>query len=121
MGRATANGFSKNQGCLEFAAVSGSLLAQRRVDSVRGVGLGAVLQRGDDGSLRAVAYASYSLKPAEQRYAQIEKEAFSTAWACEKFHDYLFGLPQFFVYTDHKPLVPLLGVEKRLDELPPRV
>ena len=105
--------------CLAHYSPNAELIVSADASSV---GLGAVLlQRGEDGSLRAVAYASYSLKPAEQRYAQIEKEAFATAWACEKFHDYLFGLPQFHVYTDHKPLVPLLSVEKRLDELPPRV
>ena len=85
-------------------------------------GLGAVLlQRQDDGSIKPVAYASYSLKPAEQRYAQIEKEALALAWACERFNDYLLGLPHFLLYTDHKPLVPLLSPDKRLDELPLRI
>ena len=85
-------------------------------------GLGAVLlQRQDDGSIKPVAYASYSLKPAEQRYAQIEKEALALTWACERFNDYLLGLPHFLLYTDHKPLVPLLSPDKRLDELPLRI
>ena len=55
----------------------------------------------------------------ETRYAQIEKEALALTWACERFADYVVGL-RFHIYTDHKPLVPLLG-SKRLEELPLRV
>ena len=55
----------------------------------------------------------------ERRYAQIEKEALATTWACEKFANFIVGT-HFQIETDHKPLVPLLGV-KHLDGLPPRV
>ena len=55
----------------------------------------------------------------EARYAQIEKEALATTWACERFTDYILG-KQFYIETDYKPLVPLLGT-KQLDNLPPRV
>ena len=83
-------------------------------------GLGAVLvQEQNNGERRPVAYASRSMTPIEQRYAQIEKEALAITWACDRFADYLVGLP-FHVETDHKPLVPLLGA-RRLDELPLRV
>jgi len=51
------------------------------------------------------------------RYAQIEKEAFATTWACEKFSDFVLG-KHIMIETDHKPLVPLLGA-KELDRLPP--
>lgn len=83
-------------------------------------GMGAVLlQRRDDTDWKPVAYASRSLSNTEQRYAQIEKEALASTWACERFSEFLLG-KSFFIETDHKPLVPLLG-SKTLDELPPRI
>ena len=48
-------------------------------------GLGAVLRQKFDGSWKSVAYTSRSMTGAEGRYAQIEKEALATAWACDKF------------------------------------
>jgi len=44
----------------------------------------------------------------ERRYAQIEKEALATTWACEKFSNFVLG-KHIRIETDHKPLVPLLG------------
>ena len=82
-------------------------------------GLGAVLLQLDDRGWHPVAFASRSLSEVEQRYAQIEKEALATVWACEKFAAYLIG-GKFSIETDHKPLVPLLST-KHLDCLPPRV
>ena len=83
-------------------------------------GLGAVLrQQQPNEETRPVAYVSRSMTSTEQRYAQIEKEALALTWACERFSDYLVGLP-FQLETDHKPLVPLFAT-KLLDELPIRV
>ena len=82
-------------------------------------GIGAVLRQEHNGEMKPVAYASRSMTSTEQRYAQIEKEALATTWACEKFSDYLVG-KDFEIETDHKPLVSLLG-SKNLDELPPRI
>ena len=84
-------------------------------------GLGAVLlQRPQSESeWRPTAFASRSMTDTERRYAQIEKEALATTWACEKFSDYILG-KSIIIETDHKPLVPLLGT-KSLDSLPPRV
>ena len=83
-------------------------------------GLGAVLlQEQVDGERKPIAYASRSMTSTEQRYAQIEKEAFAITWACEKFNDYILG-KDILIKTDHKPLVPLLGT-KFLDQLPPRI
>ena len=83
-------------------------------------GLEAVLlQEQEDGERKPIAYASRSMTSTEQRYAQIEKEALATTWACEKFNDYILG-KDILIETDHKPLVPLLGT-KLLDQLPPRI
>ena len=52
-------------------------------------GIGAILlQRQLDGSVKPVSYASRSLTPTEQKYAQIEMEALGVTWACERFRDY---------------------------------
>ena len=83
-------------------------------------GLGAVLsQKSDDGTWHPVAYASRSLSSTEKRYAQVEKEALASAWACNRFENYLIGL-KHILETDHKPLVALLGT-KSLDEQPAHI
>lgn len=82
-------------------------------------GVGAVLLQQTNGDWKPVAYACRAMSEAEKRYAQIEKEALATTWACERFSNYLLGR-HFHVETDHKPLVPLLS-SKHLDDLPPRI
>ena len=82
-------------------------------------GLGAVLLQKVNATWKPIAYASRSMTPTEMRYAQIEKEALATTWACEKFSQYIVG-KRILIETDHKPLVPLLGT-KHLDSLPPRI
>ena len=81
-------------------------------------GLGAVLLQKFD-TWKPVAFASRSMSETERRYAQIEKEALATTWACEKFADFVVG-KHIEIETDHKPLVPLLEA-KHLDCLPPRI
>ena len=83
-------------------------------------GLGGVLsQEQPSGQWQPISYISRSLTPAEQRYAQIEKECLVVTWACKRFADFLIG-KDFLIETDHKPLVPLLTL-KNLDELPVRI
>ena len=82
-------------------------------------GLEAVLLQLNNSVWRPVSFASCSMSDTELRYAQIEKEALATTWACDKFKDYLIG-KHFCIETDHKPLVPLLS-SKHLDNLPPRI
>ena len=84
-------------------------------------GIGGVLMQEDDkGNWKPVFYVSRSLTSTEQRYAQIEKEALAMTWVCERFSDFLIGMSEFIVETDHKPLLALMK-NKNLDELTPRI
>ena len=71
------------------------------------------------GKWKPVAHISRAMTATEQRYAQVEKEALVTTWACERLSDYLIG-KTFHIETDHKPLVSLLG-SKNLNEMPSRI
>ena len=83
-------------------------------------GLGAVMmQKQPDHQWKPIVYASRSLTPTEEKYAQIEKEALGITWASERFSEYLVGRC-FKVETDHKLLVSLLGT-KNLEDLPVRI
>ena len=64
-------------------------------------GLGAALLQHDS----PIAYASRSLTNCEKNYAQIKKEML---FGCTRFHDYIYGMPQVVVETDHKPLKAIL-------------
>ena len=83
-------------------------------------GMGGVLLQKDAEGWKPVQYASRSFTDTEQRYAQVEKEALAMTWCCEKFADFLVGLPSFQIETDHKPLLALMKT-KQLDELTPRI
>ena len=65
-------------------------------------GLGAVLVQEKIGERRAVCYASRTLSRIERRYNQTEKEAMALFWACERFNLYVYGLPRFWLVTDHE-------------------
>lgn len=81
-------------------------------------GLGAVLLQRHDEQWLPVAYASRALTSAESRYAQIEKELLASLYACERFHQYVYG-QSFEVETDHKPLVSIMA--KPLNDCPVRI
>lgn len=84
------------------------------------VGLGAMLtQKTNNGLTNIICYASRTLTPVERRYSQIEREGLAIAWACQKFHLYLYGGPTFDIITDHKPLVPMFNNPR--SQLPPRL
>lgn len=65
-----------------------------------------------------VIYASRSLTNAEQNYAQIEKELLAIVFACERFHQFVYG-NDIIVQSDHKPLEAIM--RKPLSQTPPRI
>ena len=78
-------------------------------------GLGAVLMQND----KPVAYASRALSRSQQNYAQIEKEMLAIVFGCTHFHDYIYGMKDILVETDHKPLESIL--KKPLHQAPMRL
>ena len=78
-------------------------------------GMGAVLLQNQS----PIAYASKSLTATQQNYAQIEKEMLAIVFGCQKFHDYVYGLPNVDIETDHKPLETIL--RKPLHAAPARL
>lgn len=83
-----------------------------------GTGIGAALlqRHGDD--WRPVTYASRALTPSEERYAHIEKETLAIVFACEKFHQFVYGR-KITVETDHRPLIAI--AQKNIGDMPPRL
>ena len=77
--------------------------------------LGAVLFQQTTQEWRTAAYASRSMTDTETSYAQIENEAQSLTWACEKLSPHILGMT-VQLETDHKPLLPLLN-HTHLDNL----
>ncbi|KAK3736228.1 hypothetical protein QZH41_007340 [Actinostola sp. cb2023] len=78
-------------------------------------GLGAtLLQNG-----QPVAFASRTLSPTEQRYAQIEKECLAIVFGCTKFSQYITRRAKVTIESDHKPLQSIF--KKSLLEAPCRL
>ena len=67
-------------------------------------GMGAILLQEQ----HPIAYASKSLTTSQKNYAQIKKEVLAIVFGCNKFHDYIYGLPNIVVETNHKPLESIL-------------
>jgi hypothetical protein len=78
-------------------------------------GLGAVLYKKQEGTLRVIAYASRTLTPAERNY-HLHKgklEFLALKWSItEQFRDYLYYSPRFIIYTDNNPLAYVLSTAK---------
>ena len=67
------------------------------------IDLGAVLEQKDNDQWHPIAYSSRSLTSSENNYSQIERELLSIVFACNKYHQYIYG-QKFEVYNDHLPL-----------------
>ncbi|UYV70991.1 K02A2.6-like, partial [Cordylochernes scorpioides] len=76
-------------------------------------GLGVVLSHRNDGKEETpIAFASRTLTEAERRYSQLEKEALSIIFGCEKFRQYLLGR-EFVLITDNRPLMHIFYPRNR--------
>ena len=71
-------------------------------------GLGTVLLQQDERSDEwgPVAYASKAMQDSATHYAQIEKECLALTYACDRFHQLIYGM-KFKAETDHKPLIAI--------------
>ena len=79
-------------------------------------GIGAVLShRNADGSQKPIGFTSRTLSDTEEKYSQIEKEAFSCVVGVTRFHSYFYG-HHFTLMTDHKPLLMLLNESKAVPQ-----
>ena len=85
------------------------------VDASSKGSMGAVLLQDD----QPVAYASKALTKSQQNYAQIEKEMLAIVFGCTRFHEYIYGMPQVEIETDHRPLEAIL--KKALSQAPARL
>ena len=80
-------------------------------------GVGAVIsQKYQDDSEHPIAFASRTLTPTEQKYAQVDKEALALAFGVKRFHQYLYGR-KFTLITDPKPLTTILGPHQAIPTL----
>lgn len=80
-------------------------------------GVGAVLSHiYPDGSERPIQYASQTLNATQQKYSQVDKEAYAIIFGVRKFHQYLFGR-KFILVTDNKPVVQIFSPDKGLPTL----
>lgn len=89
-------------------------------DASKDVISGALMQRRKKGVV-VVEYYSRTLTSAERNYSVTEKELLAVEQAVSHWRRYLYG-PQFTVWTDHKPLVGVLGnASRRRDIAPERI
>lgn len=78
------------------------------------VGVGAVLSHiYKDGSERPIHFASQTLSPTQQRYSQIDREAYAIIFGVRKFYQYVYGR-RFILVTDNKPLAQIFAPNKGL-------
>ena len=81
-------------------------------------GLVACLIQKYKGEDQPIAFASKSLRDAETRYTNIERELLAIVFACQHFSTYLLGR-SFVAEHDHKPLEMI--AMKNLVNAPPRL
>lgn len=63
--------------------------------------IGAVLSQ----NRHPIAFISRTLNTTEQNYATNEKEILAIVWALQKLRNYLYGIANLTIYTDHQSLI----------------
>lgn len=53
---------------------------------------------------RPIIFISRTLNQTEQNYATNEKEALAIVWALQQTRNYIYGIANLTIYTDHQPL-----------------
>lgn len=81
-------------------------------------GLGAVIEQFYADNWYPIAFASRSLTSAESNYCPLERETLAIVFACERFHEYIYG-KTFTVVSDHLPLKSIFS--KPLAKSPARL
>ncbi|XP_055611719.1 uncharacterized protein K02A2.6-like isoform X1 [Uranotaenia lowii] len=61
-----------------------------------------------NGMEKPIWFTSFSLNAAQKSYPILHLEAMAIVSTVKKFHKFLFG-KKFIIYTDHKPLLGILG------------
>ena len=61
-----------------------------------------------------ICFTHTNIMSAEQNYSQLEKETLAIVYTLRKFHYYLWGLNNFTVVKDHKPLLGIFSSDKNI-------
>lgn len=77
-------------------------------------GVSAILSHiCEDGLERPISFASQTLSKVQQRYSQIDKEAYGIVFGVRKYYQYLYGR-KFTLVTDCRPLSQIFSANKSL-------
>lgn len=63
--------------------------------------IGAVLSQ----NRHPITFISRTLSATEQNYATNEKDILAIVWALQKLRNYLYGIADLTIYTDHQSLI----------------